>query len=561
MSLLKRHSSSCLIQPLVTDSMIQDSIPFAERMFTEEKTKYYQTEDQKVKCLIPKPKKPIKKLNHSVQLKNELKNQIKEIKMFNKSLNEKLDNILKEDDRIIEQRNSRKTSGSFDFNPFAVTQSSKHSHENDLIPLPILKNKVISFSPLKNYDDIIRNKVSNETNAKNQIINLKALLKEKNEKYVQINKRVQELFSTCNENKISFSRSIDSNVIKMQEIKLLQRNSIVELAHKQNALNLIVEANQKTFQINNNIKTIYKNLNYTDEYYKKEINNYINELKDLHIEIKHIQNSLNESIKQCINYYLEILSSGIDTRNEGFSWIIKRLIELDYEVKPTDFPPFFDITKIEFVVKISNLQLAQSKLIEQLKELKEKILVKRNEMIKSKSQQRIIQRDFKKKRNTQIIQAQTMMNRINTNDPYPYKKVYGLIEKYKYQYVSPDQEGRIKKCLLFANVHKYKACESQLICNPMIPRTHSAYGIRNDKKISQISFDNKSEENKEQLKLLKKIITIKQNIKLNDEKISSLSKGEIKAFKEKYKNKMYIHDNINKLSSALFGNRLLQAIN
>lgn len=567
MSILKHHCGNCVIQPLVTESMIHNLVSIADNMFTEEKTKYYRTEDQKIKYFIPKPKRSIKKIAHSVLLKKELRSKIDEMKQINIPLNEKLNEILKEEDRIIEQRNSRKVSDSFDFRPFEPPthplsilnlNSNCNGSSKTIIPYPRKHNKTVCFSSLKNYDEIIRNKVSNENNAKNKIAKLQMTLKDKKEKYDQINRKVQDLFAADNDNKIFGSRNIDSNVFKMQEISLLQGDSIAELAHKTNIHTLIKEANQTTLEINSNIKTICDDLQHKDEYYKKEINAYINQMKDLHIEIKLIQHSINKSVKQSIDYYLEILSNGIDTRNEGFSWIIKRLIELDYEVKPEDFPAFFDISKVGFVVKISKLQLAKGKLIEQLRELKEKIIQNRGKIIKSKSHQRLHQKENDVKKKTKIIQPHTRMTRNDFNDSYPYQKIYCLIKKYKFQYVTPEQEGKIKKCLLFSNVNKYKANESLLQFNPMITRTHSVYGLRNDKRISQIILnDNQNEKNKEQLRLLKKIITIKQLIKSNEEEISSMNQIEISEFKEKYKNKMYINDNINKLSSALFGNKLL----
>ena len=72
---------------------------------------------------------------------------------------------------------------------------------------------------------------------------------------------------------------------------------------------------------------------------KEELNNKIIELKN---EINNIKNKIKEKKEAGIKYYLNILKEGRDNRNIGLSWIIKRLLRLDYTPKLKDFPEYIN---------------------------------------------------------------------------------------------------------------------------------------------------------------------------------------------------------------------------
>ena len=69
-------------------------------------------------------------------------------------------------------------------------------------------------------------------------------------------------------------------------------------------------------------------------------------------QLKFIFNELNNQQTQ---YYLNILKLGNDTRGEGLSWIIKRLMELSINIDSSMFPSFLDQEQIDYIMQISKL--------------------------------------------------------------------------------------------------------------------------------------------------------------------------------------------------------------
>ena len=69
-------------------------------------------------------------------------------------------------------------------------------------------------------------------------------------------------------------------------------------------------------------------------------------------ELKFIFNELNNQQTQ---YYLNLLKKGNDTRTEGLSWIIKRLMELNIRIDSSLFPSFLDQEQIDYIIQISKL--------------------------------------------------------------------------------------------------------------------------------------------------------------------------------------------------------------
>ena len=66
-----------------------------------------------------------------------------------------------------------------------------------------------------------------------------------------------------------------------------------------------------------------------------------------------------------MKYYSLLLLKGFDVRNEGLSWIIRKLIELKVSLDKHCFPNFISTSNIEFLIKISHkeVELNQYKLI------------------------------------------------------------------------------------------------------------------------------------------------------------------------------------------------------
>ena len=72
-------------------------------------------------------------------------------------------------------------------------------------------------------------------------------------------------------------------------------------------------------------------------------------------ETRQLKNIFNELNNQQTQYYLNLLKIGSDTRAEGLSWIIKRLMELSISIDSSMFPSFLDQEQIDYIMQISKL--------------------------------------------------------------------------------------------------------------------------------------------------------------------------------------------------------------
>ena len=92
---------------------------------------------------------------------------------------------------------------------------------------------------------------------------------------------------------------------------------------------------------------------------KADLNSFIDEIqKKVDIitkEINKFRYLFNELKQQQIEYYLDKLKKGRDTRKEGLSWIIEKLMELGVHIETNLFPGFLDNEQIEYIIKISEL--------------------------------------------------------------------------------------------------------------------------------------------------------------------------------------------------------------
>ena len=83
--------------------------------------------------------------------------------------------------------------------------------------------------------------------------------------------------------------------------------------------------------------------------------------------MKYIFTELNNQQTQ---YYLNLLKNGNDTRNEGLSWVVKRLMELNIPIDSSMFPGFLDQEQIDYLIQISKLSFESAQLKQILESLR-----------------------------------------------------------------------------------------------------------------------------------------------------------------------------------------------
>ena len=183
-------------------------------------------------------------------------------------------------------------------------------------------------------------------------------------------------------------------------------------------LSIVEDINNEIKQYENKFNNISNELNE----FMGQINNKLLELNIENKKIKTIYKELNYKETQ---YYLSILKAGTDTRADGLSWIVKRLIELNLSINYSIFPKFLDQEEIEYLIKISKLELEKDQIkniIENLKQRKKKGLFINKKISTNKMDKKDLYTKFK--------------FNININEDINYNNLYGskLIDKLVEQY-------------------------------------------------------------------------------------------------------------------------------
>ena len=99
-------------------------------------------------------------------------------------------------------------------------------------------------------------------------------------------------------------------------------------------------------------------------------------IDQLTINTRQLKYTFKELNNQQTQYYLNILKKGVDTRTEGLSWVVKRLMELNIPIDSSIFPGFLDQEQIEYIIQISKLGFESA----QLKQILDNLRSRQNEV-------------------------------------------------------------------------------------------------------------------------------------------------------------------------------------
>ena len=315
-------------------------------------------------------------------------------------------------------------------------------------------------------------------------------------------------------------------------------------------------------EINADIKKYEDNYNII----KKDLDSFINEINNkiemITNEINKYQYLFNELKDLQIQYYLDKLKKGVDTRAEGLSWIVKKLIELNVSIEPSLFPGFLDLEQIDFIIKISKLdfELHQLRILFMIFKKNKKDLLDG----KIERETSIIYRS-KKKRNTAKsknlnFDEDALAGDINFDIDFnscfnEFMKEKGIINSKILELQKTYQQS-----IGFSPLIIHKAEKTKL--NTIISR------IRNRMNIYAKTYDNnlfnhiKKHEIKfvdKETQYLKDFTLISERIEKLDELIEKLKKDEYLIFKEKIKfsSDKEIKQSFEIIYKALFGNVIL----
>lgn len=468
---------------------------------------------------------------------------VKDLEFINKPMNVKLNKILNEENMIMRKNKSKTNNFSFDFRifeePSMRSENSSFREKKERCEMRChTPEKDIRY--LRNYSLIIRNKILNESKANNYLQKLRNILKIKENKYKSVNKLLNSTIISCDEDKIKQSLEIDAHIERMNFLQMItEDNLITHSPTKVEREHLISESKVQTNRIIKEMDTLFtesKENELISKNKEKDLNSFA---QHLHFEIKHLKKEISACMKISKEYYIDLLSKGNDIRSEGISWIVRKLLQLEYTPKRKDFPKYYDDRSCQFVIKLAKKQNENSILIEQLKNIKSDIL-------SMDSENKKFGENLEKSLKRNLSSYKT-----KKNEGYIIKKMEELLTKHEYCHVTPFQEEKIQFCLKTPNINKYriklKQSKGNFNFNPR-PKSVKVSSKGNQKIVDKIFNKNHYNfESNKQYKLLKQIIDIKQKIKDNEYQIDRL-KGDQLEYVQSHKLDSY------DLLVSLFGN-------
>ena len=301
----------------------------------------------------------------------------------------------------------------------------------------------MSIRKLKTYYPNIKDEVFNENYTNGQIpsrtehINLEEILKSKIKK---LSKKELEL-KKIQENLENFIKNLDKLIeddqLNIEAINNLDSNTpqkhknitekiIADMLLKtpfkdKNKNKKIIDTNSKEFKeqfdlylmredYNKNQKI--KDIKESIEKNKIIKNEKLKELNNVNDNLKKVHENKKKEIEDLFMHYLNILKEGKDTRNEGLSWIIREIFNLDKKVIASFFPKFLDKLCIKYLFNITHINMKITELEKQIKiskaDFKDKGLI--NHIEKNVGNDILTQRNLATKENLIKIKSQFSNN-------------------------------------------------------------------------------------------------------------------------------------------------------
>jgi hypothetical protein len=446
--------------------------------------------------------------NTKLKSKSSLMNDLSDIKYINKSIYNQLGKILNEEERIINTDYSKTNNFNFDFEAFEEKKNNK-----------IIKSKSYcnfeDISYLNRYEEIIRDKISNEKKAEQYINEMNNKLQKKILKENEMKNEINNFTKEKDEKKLKITTEIDAKIHILNNLNLRARRSssspkcsIKLLNKREQDKNKIINNELKVLK--NEISNLKNKQKENDISYQNIENEYNQKSKNLHEEIKQLKNELNEHIKCGIEYYLEILKKGTDTRTNGLSWVVRKLLKLGYKPQLNNFPNYFDNHMIKFLIEYSKKKNENYELVNQLNEYKNNI----NKELRN---------------DTFVEEKKEIRNSFQHNtENYIENKFGELLERHNSNNYFK-KNINLKKCSIF-------------------PSLNLTEENKTNEKLNK-SFINNKKKNE-----IQKIVDIKKKVEMNEHLIKKLKDDEYKyVIDKKSKNHNFDKDYKENIMKSLFG--------
>ena len=142
----------------------------------------------------------------------------------------------------------------------------------------------------------------------------------------------------------------------------------------------------------------------------------IKELNEINESLKEIHDEKKKEIEELYMHYLKILKEGKDTRNEGLSWIIREIFNLDKKVIISFFPKFLDKLCIKYLFDVTHINMKITEIEKQIKlcqkDFKDKGIIKT--IAKKENDEYLTQRNLTTKAHLNKIKRQFSLSHIKS---------------------------------------------------------------------------------------------------------------------------------------------------
>ena len=233
-------------------------------------------------------------------------------------------------------------------------------------------NKDVDFNT-NYYNKVIKEKMKEEERMRSELFNISLKLYNKKNEHSKLLNDLNEIYKNIDDLHLKFNNdknNIKKAILKNQEVfekqKIEKSISKVDLMKEiskhtleNNKLEEKLQRKYKIYQLNLKIK----------EHDKKILSNKIIICKKEEDYIKLVNMII---LKEQRDYYLEILKRGYDSRNDGLSWCVKNLLEMQVNLEYHHFPKFLSHEHCDYLIKIANILLEESQLKIILKTIKKK---------------------------------------------------------------------------------------------------------------------------------------------------------------------------------------------
>ena len=418
------------------------------------------------------------------------------------------------------------------FKRFHLTKPVKIKRKFSFEKMIKEKSKNIFFEYYSFFDE-----TPNETNKKNEnelksYLNIEFLSSKLKNKIKELNQTIKKSEEQTKSN---------DNELKSKTSKLIENiNSISSLSN--NLANDIILHKcdkdfakikfKKSFDEIDILKDKFEKYSSSTNIEHKEsiilINNYKSRIIELKEEIENLKNKIRENKEAGIRYYLNILKEGKDNRNIGLSWIVKRLLRLNYIPSQIDFPDYIDKTMYDYFMNLAKNNNIILDCLQELGEIKRKVCDEKNNKDN-------LRRNFKYSLTEYNMLKRNRSTIYNSKENKLREKLEKLLEQYSFWTIGPEIKTRIDSFC------------SNNITNTIENNELSKYyntGLKKNNSLSNLKKNQKSQKKiKEILNTFDRVFKLKKTIQNKYKILEKLKKEMIQYIKKLLNNKGVFHEN------------------